>query len=87
MIKEIKAIVKNYLDNAKLTQLTVGTVETVNPLTIRLNEKLVIPTELITGNLKKSFTETKQIGKRLRLIRNHGGQEFYILEVIEDASE
>ena len=87
MINEIKVIIQNYLDNAKLTQLIIGTVETINPLSIRISEKLIIPNQLIIGNQKYYFTDTEQIGTKLRLIRNHGGQEFYILEVIQDATQ
>ena len=46
---------------------------------IRISEKIVIPVELITGNLMK----TLQQGDMVRLLRNHGGQQFFILEVIE----
>lgn len=74
MINEIKTVVQNYLNNAKLCNLTVGTV--VND-GIWISDKLVIPEELIKGDLK-SFTH---IGDKVRLIRNHGGQEFYIVEI------
>lgn len=76
MIQEIKIIVQNYLNNAKLCTLLIGTVINGG---IRINDRLVIPEELIVGNLKK----TVSLGDKVRLIRNHGGQQFYILEVIE----
>lgn len=76
MINEIKTIVQNYLSNAKLCSLTVGTVVGEG---IKVSDKLIIPIELITGNLKTIIT----LGDRVRLLRNHGGQEFYILEVIK----
>ena len=75
MIAEIKTIVKNYLDNAKLCNFTTGTVESSG---IRISEKIVVPNELIKGNLKEFIT----VGNKVRLIRNHGGQEFYIVEII-----
>ncbi len=86
MINEIKTIVQNYLNNAKLTRIVIGTVATVNPLSIKINEKLAVPEKLISGNLKHGFTNTEQIGTKLRLIRNEGGQEYYILEVIQDVT-
>ena len=49
MINEIKTIIQNYLNNAKLACLMVGTVTSEG---IRINEKLIIPNELIIGNLK-----------------------------------
>jgi hypothetical protein len=75
MINEIKAIVKNYLNNAKLVEFTIGTVVSEG---VQVSDKLTIPNELIVGNLKASIIA----GDRVRLLRNHGGNQFYILEVI-----
>jgi len=75
MINEIKTIIQNYLSNVKLCQLMVGTVVGDG---IKVSDRLIIPNELIKGNLKEFITP----GDRVRLIRNHGGQEFYIVEII-----
>ena len=75
MINEIKTIVQNYLNNAKLCRLVVGTVTSDG---IKVSDKLTIPYELIKGNLKEFIAP----GDKVRLIRNHGGQEFYIVEII-----
>lgn len=77
MIQEIKTIVKNYLNNAKLCSLMVGTVVSDG---IKISDKLIIPNELVIGNLKSTVVS----GDKVRIIRNHGGQEFYILEVFKD---
>jgi hypothetical protein len=77
MIDEIKDIVKNYLNNATLTCFLTGTVVSDG---IQVNEnKEPIPMELIVGNLK-SIIKT---GDNVRLLRNHGGKQYYILEVIQ----
>jgi len=75
MINEIKTIIQNYLSNVKLCQLMVGTVADDG---IKVSDRLTIPNELIKGNLKEFVAP----GDRVRLIRNHGGQEFYIVEII-----
>lgn len=75
MINEIKTIVQNYLNNVGLTTLMLGTVVADG---IRVSEKLTIPSELIKGNLK----DYTFVGDKVRLIRNHGAQEFYIVEII-----
>lgn len=75
MINEIKTIIQNYLSNAKLCSLMLGTVEADG---IKLSDKLVVPMELISGNLKDFVKQ----GDKVKLIRNHGGQEFYIVEII-----
>ena len=76
MIDEIKRIIENYLNNIKLCRIIIGTV-TGNG--IKLTYKFTIPFEFVTGNLKNSLSQ----GQKVRLLRNLGGQEFYILEVIE----
>lgn len=76
MINEIKTIVKNYIKNEKLTRLIDGSV-TENG--IKISEKLTIPLELIKGNLKNYITS----GDKVKLIRNEGGQEFYIVEIVD----
>lgn len=75
MINEIKQIVQNYINNAKLCRLTVGTVTSDG---IRMNDKLTIPNDLLKGNLK----DLTKSGDKVRILRNHGGQEFYIVEII-----
>ncbi|WMJ90624.1 DNA helicase [Anaerocolumna sp. MB42-C2] len=76
MIQEIKRIVDNYLNNAKLCSIILGTVTSDG---IQISDKLTIPDELIIGNLKLTVSS----GDKVRLIRNHGGQQYYILEVIK----
>lgn len=78
MINEIKEIVQNYINNAKLCSYMVGSVVSGG---IMINEKLTIPDELIRGNLKEFVTA----GDKVRIIRNHGGKEFYIAEIIDKA--
>lgn len=75
MIQEIKAIIQNYLNNAKLCSLATGEIVVDG---VKVSDKLTIPSELIKGNLKKYISN----GDKVRMIRNHGGQEFYIVEII-----
>lgn len=76
MIQEIKRIVENYLNNAKLCGIYSGIVTEDG---IKISEKLTIPEELVIGNLKEKLVS----GDLVRVLRNHGGQQFFLLEVIE----
>lgn len=78
MINEIKEIVQNYINNAKLCSLMTGTASDSG---IIINDKLTIPMELVKGNLRNFITT----GDRVRIIRNHGGKEFYIVEISDKA--
>ncbi len=74
MINEIKSIVQNYLKSQKLTSFMDGIVIEDG---IRISDKIVLPEELIIGNLKEMIVP----GDKVRLIRNHGGREYYIVEI------
>lgn len=76
MINEFKEIINNYLNNAKLCNFVIGTVTADG---IRISEKLIIPNELTVGNLKSKL----MLNQRVRLLRNHGGQQYFILEVLD----
>lgn len=75
MINEVKTIIENYINNRKPACLMVGTATSGG---IKTSEKLTIPYELIYGNLKMGL----EIGKKVRLLRDDGGQAYYLLEVI-----
>ncbi|MGE4274114.1 MAG: DNA helicase [Desulfitobacterium sp.] len=75
MINEIKSIVRNYLNNANLCAVLVGTVTSAG---VNVSDKLTLPLELISGTLKGYISS----GDKVKLIRNHGGQEYYIVEII-----
>jgi hypothetical protein len=77
VINEIKTIVQNYLNNAKLCGLKLGTVTSDG---IKVSDKLTIPSELVVGNLKSSIIP----GQKVILLQDNGGQQYYILEVITE---
>lgn len=78
MIEAIKEIIKNYLNSVRLTKLVSGSVEAVAPLSVRLNEKLLLPEELI---LWPPVLQLEDVGKSVLMIQQEGGQKYYILEV------
>ncbi len=77
MINEIKAIVQNYLNNEKFCCIMLGTVVENG---VRVSDRLIIPFALITGRLKEGIS----CGNKVRMLRDHGGQQFFILEVMTD---
>jgi len=132
MIEAIKKIVSNMLENSKLSKLEFGTVESVDPLKIRIDQKKVInasqlmlshlvrdyyvditvqhSTDSIYGDWDTShnhpgagknvipidheheYKGRKKImmhyslrkGEKVVLIRQDGGQLYYILDRIDD---
>lgn len=75
LFNAVKTIVDNYLNNRKLTAVVVGT---YNGSTVVINERLPLPMSMVKGEMKSKLAA----GDRVRLIRNDGGREYYILEII-----
>ncbi|MGL5434807.1 MAG: DNA helicase [Lachnospiraceae bacterium] len=71
----VKTIVNNYMNNRKPAALMLGT---YNGSVVIINERLPVPMELITGNMVSKLTS----GDKVRLLRNDGGRQYYILEIV-----
>lgn len=71
----VKTIVDNYLNNRKITAVVVGT---YNGTAVVVNERLPVPMSIVSGNMKSKLTP----GDKVRLLRNDGGGEYFILEII-----
>lgn len=75
LFKLVKVIVDNYMNNRKPTCLMIGT---YNGSAMMVNERLPVPMSLVSGNMKEKLVA----GDKVRLLRNDGGQEYFILEII-----
>lgn len=74
LFNTIKTIVDNYLNNRKVAAVVIGEYKG-NAVMVG---DLPIPMSMITGNMKARLA----IGDKVRLLRNDGGREYYILEII-----
>ncbi|MEG0454083.1 MAG: hypothetical protein RR559_01805 [Bacteroides sp.] len=63
------------MKNRKPAAVVLGT---YNGTAMVVNERLPVPMELISGNMKSRLAT----GDKVRLLRNDGGYEYYILEII-----
>lgn len=95
MLDELKQITHNVIEGEKLADLKFGTVESANPLNIRLNQWLLLSGSMlaIPYNLRRieipftvdGKTGTAILDNRLKagdtvaLLRQSGGQRFYVL--------
>ena len=70
----IKRIVDNYMRCRKPAAIVLGT---YTGSAMQVGE-LPIPMSIITGNMKEKLKP----GDKVRLFRNDGGREYYILEII-----
>ena len=75
MIKEIKIIVENYLNNKKLPSMILGTVQAGG---IYVSAQFTIPTAQISGALK----DRMKTGDKVRVLAGTGWEDFFVLEII-----
>lgn len=71
----IKQIANQTIDAKKPAEIIYGTVVKVSPLTVRIDEKL----EISSPQLIVMDGMTFDVGDKLVLLRNFGGQQFLIL--------
>lgn len=74
LFNTIKTIVDNYLNNRKVAAVVIGEYKG----SAVMAGDLPIPLSMITGNMKARLA----VGDKVRLLRNDGGREYYILEII-----
>lgn len=75
LLNAIKQIVDNYLINKGLTSIVLGVYKGSD---VEITSNFKIPISMLSGNLKSKL----KAGDKLRLIRNEGHTEYYILEII-----
>lgn len=75
LFNTIKTIIDNYLNNRKVAAIMIGT---YNGSAVVINERLPVPMSMIKGNMAGRLVS----GDKVMLLRNDGGHEYYILEII-----
>lgn len=74
LLSTIKTIVDNYMKARKPAAVLIGT---FNGAAVMIGT-LPVPVGMISGNMKGKMAP----GDKVRLLRNDGGREYYILEII-----
>lgn len=74
IVNSMKTIVDNYVNNRKLSAVMLGTYD---GNAIIVNDQLAIPMEMI-----KNMLSSLMVGDKVKLLRNDGGREYYILEIL-----
>lgn len=70
----IKTVVDNYMKSRKPSAVLIGTYTG----TAVMVGQLPVPMSMISGNMLKKLDP----GDKVRLLRNDGGHEYYILEIV-----
>ncbi|WP_312448471.1 DNA helicase [Lacrimispora sp.] len=75
LFNQIKIIIDNYINNRKIAATMIGTYDGT---TIVINNQLPLPMSMVKGNMVSKLVT----GDKVMLLRNDGGREYYILEII-----
>lgn len=85
MIKYVNEAINRKLNSISFTDIIVGTVQSLNPLQIRINSKIVIgqsfiePMSLGINDNSPSSALPLTVGEKVQMIRYSNGQRFYVL--------
>lgn len=96
IIRSIRQIVLDAVNAQKLSTVVYGTVESIDPLQVRVDQKLVLEQEhlkltravmdhevdiSVDGNRMKCLIHNSLIdGDKVTMIRAHGGQQYLIID-------
>lgn len=99
MLNELKQITHNVIEGEKLSDLKFGTVESVNPLKVRLNQWLLLSGGMLAvsyrlrrieipvtvdGKTGTAILDNRlKVGDTVALLRQSGGQRFYVLDKVK----
>jgi hypothetical protein len=92
MIKYVNEAINRKLNSISFTDIIVGTVQSLDPLQIRINSKIVIgqsfiePMSLGINDNSPSSALPLIVGEKIQMIRYSNGQRFYILGKSTNAS-
>lgn len=92
MIKYVNEAINRKLNSISFTDIIVGTVQSLDPLQIRINSKIVIgqsfiePISLGINDNSPSSALPLIVGEKIQMIRYNNGQRFYILGKSASAS-
>lgn len=85
MIKYVNEAINRKLNSISFTDIIVGTVQSLDPLQIRINSKIVIgqsfiePMSLGINDNSPSSALPLIVGEKIQMIRYNNGQRFYVL--------
>ena len=92
MIKYVNEAINRKLNSISFTDIIVGTVQSLDPLQIRINSKIVIgqsfiePMSLGINDNSPSSALPLIVGEKIQMIRYNNGQRFYVLGKSTNAS-
>lgn len=84
----INQIVDGYIKNTRFCNILIGSIRSIEPLTINISSEKFLPLDFFTFSSKTSYLKNTQnnqlIGDKLIMVQATGGQKYIVLDKYED---
>lgn len=84
----INQIVDGYIKNTRFCNILIGSIRSIEPLTINISSEKFLPLDFFTFSSKTSYLKSTKnnqiIGDKLIMVQATGGQKYIVLDKYED---
>ena len=87
LVKAIKSIAIDAVDNAIPMELKFGKVTRVDPLEIQVSHVLTLPAKVLTIPPRITEDSPLKVNDKLALLRQQGGNNYYVLDRLNERSD
>lgn len=89
-IEILKNVIGEYLQLTGLTDIEIATIETIQPLSIKLANDKILPKEFLLYTPKtiylKNTDNELELGNKILAMKKLGGQQYVIFDFLEDTT-
>lgn len=90
VVQIITRIIEEYLQKKGLSNMEIATIESINPISIKLANDKILPIEFLTFNnnmryLKNTLNDM-EVNSKIIVQKALGGQQYFILDKYQDES-
>ncbi len=89
-VEIIKSIIGEHLQLTGITDIEIATIESIQPLSIKLSNDKILPKEFLTYIPKtiylKNTDNELELGNKILAMKKLGGQQYLIFDFLEDTT-
>lgn len=89
-VEIIKSIIGEHLQLTGITDIEIATIESIQPLSIKLSNDKILPKEFLTYIPKtiylKNTDNELELGNKILAMKKLGGQQYVIFDFLEDTT-
>lgn len=89
-IEILKNVIGEQIQLTAITDIEIATIESIQPLSIKLSNDKILPKEFLLYTPKTSFLKSTsnklELGTKILVIKKLGGQQYIIIDYLEDTT-